>query len=63
MKLIKLSDQYLNFDNVTHILDDGDEITVMFNTQDDNRIYLTRFEGNDVKKLREWLEKNAEQVN
>lgn len=59
MNFIKISEHYINMNNVIHLIDEEGRITLFFNTPKDDRTYTYYFEDENAKKLREWLDQNS----
>lgn len=59
MNLLKINNHIINMENVIHIIDEDDEITIFFNTYDRDRPYLWRFKNEEATQLRKWLAENS----
>lgn len=60
MTLIKISENFINLDNVMHITDHEGVLVLYFNGENGDRPYSWYFEGEDAVKLRTWLNDKSE---
>ncbi len=62
MNILKIGDQYINWDQVTNVEFGRPGCTVYFSSQRDERPHLLEVRGSEMHGLRQWLDRHAQDV-